>query len=84
MWALPLLWLAALAVADNNFTYKGTPVAGQPFTITWTPGTYSKVDIMLNSLYPSEEVIITTSDPIASQLATHSLQIYTQQLTFSS
>jgi hypothetical protein len=67
MWcAFLFMWLAAIAVADNDFTYTGTPVAGQPFNITWTPGTYSKVDILLNNLFPSEGVIITASDPIAS------------------
>ena len=67
MWPLLVFWLATAVLADNDFTFTGTPVAGQPFTITWTPGSYSKVDIMLNNLLDSGPPIVTTSAAIASQ-----------------
>jgi hypothetical protein len=65
LWFLgALVHWACLVIADNDFTYTGTPVAGQPFTITWTPGTYTTVDILLNHLTGYPYYVPTTSVPI--------------------
>lgn len=55
IFAVLLGFLARATIAANDFTYTGSPVAGKPFTITWAPGTYSTIDILLYSLtgYPS-------------------------------
>ena len=65
MWVLLFFCLSAAALADNDFTFAGTPVAGQAFTVTWTPGRYSKIDIMLNTLLDTVNPIVTTSAAIA-------------------
>ena len=57
--------LARTVVADNAFTYTGSPVAGESFTITWTPGTYSTIDILLYSLTGYPYYVPTTAVPIA-------------------
>ena len=50
--------------ADNDFTYTGSPVAGKPFTIAWTPGTYSTIDILLYTLTGYPYYVPTTGVPI--------------------
>jgi hypothetical protein len=57
--------LTQAVVADNDFTYTGSPVAGQSFTITWTPGTYSTIDILLYSLTGYPYYVPTTAVPVA-------------------
>jgi hypothetical protein len=71
---VPLFYWARLAIADNDFTYTGTPVAGQPFTITWTPGTYTTVDILLNHLTGYPYYVPTTSVPIVGKWRLHFLE----------
>ena len=66
LWILVAISLVSGSLADNDFTYTGSPVAGQPFTITWTPGTYDKIDILLYSLTGFPYYVPTTSVPIAS------------------
>ena len=56
--------ILGFAFAGNNFTYTGTPVPGEPFTITWTPDTYATVDILLNHLTGYPYYVPTTSVPI--------------------
>jgi hypothetical protein len=60
-----LSFLAKLTFADNNFTYTGTTVAGQPFTIAWDLGTYATLDIFLYQLTGFPYCVPTTSQPIA-------------------
>lgn len=65
--AVSLVAGLAFANLDNNpFTYNGTPVPGQSFTITWIPSTYNKIDILLWSLGSFPYYVPTTSVPIAS------------------
>jgi hypothetical protein len=65
-WFFAVLSIWAWAIsADNDFTYTGTPAAGEPFTITWSPGTYATVDILLYSLTGFPYYVPTTSEPIA-------------------
>jgi hypothetical protein len=72
--SVALVYWAALAEADNDFTYTGTPVAGQSFTITWTPGTYTTVDILLNHLTGYPYYVPTTSVPIVGKWKFHFLE----------
>jgi hypothetical protein len=64
IFAVVALWARA-TIADNDFTYTGSPVAGQPFTITWTPGIYSSIDILLYSLTGYPYYVPTTAVPVA-------------------
>ena len=57
--------LTQAVVADNDFTYTRSPVAGQSFTITWTPRTYSTIDILLYSLTGYPYYVPTTAVPVA-------------------